>query len=1076
MRQDMQNKKQIFRKLLKAQVVGVAALQLMTLGSYKAYAADTEWQFNYTGHEETWTVPEDGLYYFEVAGASGGGARDTSIALPSSANYTMYKWNVDHTAKAYYGARVSYDAGGQGALATAQMRLEKGTVLYINVGQQGTMKQSNGSGGEATYNGGGAAGGAGAGAGGGASSIQKQSGTVDNRQAMNDALVVAGGGGAYWSTPLAYKQALEYPDPGNINNAMYVFAASSRYEVYYKGAQLTADCWRAQTGTGSTGSYYDAMWPGTKSENAGAVRAQISGSDIGAHFRMEDCYSGGGGGGYYGGTDGAIVEEPGQLPGLSYFAVDKLKDGYESADQVLGTNVNGSVQRAGSGNGYITIRKQTDTEQTLTVNLTGYAQANGKHEIVLYGKKGDTVTLPQITWQTGYSLKGYSFDGTASGTLNGDFSGTTTYTFGWYDDNIKLSSNSVGMTIQTDKHYNNGQIDYVSATIKLFPNGNEKYFKVYAKKQNETDYKELIDGTGIGDDTAKRWNYGCSGGIQQFTAPYSGTFKFAMAGAGGGKWWWESDGYHQLDYDGTGGQGVIYKDLQKGDTLYLAVGQLGLDAQNSPRWQWNGGGRGGMYQNWSGGRYGAGGGGATAIYTSLVGDGQLQNYKNQTDKIIAVVGGGAGSSSGESIPSGDRTGQRAPDLPDRNGGSGAWEIQANGCGDRYTKQYRTEWGNNNPWFQASIAQGQFGQGATSDTQKNIDVDQRDDLRRWGGAEPNPGGGGGYTGGWAVNSNGPGSDSNAGAGSQYINTNLINRVGSSGDGRGGNSSDGYVHVACTNTYTDTSELTAKFYDVDAPDTPDSLNHEKQSSGTSVISWRTTLDNGTSYDILAKRFNNSDCSDQHFVDQKQSTAYIETGVVKYIYRIDDNSTTQVNNSNKTGEVTATEVDNIQNSNDGKWFHVAAVDGAGNIGGTAHIKIPSEFIIHYDKNAVTATGTMADQKIQSGTTVTILENKFNRTKYKFINWTTKSNGTGDVYVPGDKLSYYDAVVTKNYGQEITLYAQWQPIYTLYVKPNGGLWQGSDQIKTFDMLHGDILQIIDATRLGYNFKGWSINSDGES
>lgn len=53
------------------------------------------------------------------------------------------------------------------------------------------------------------------------------------------------------------------------------------------------------------------MWPGTRVENAGAVRAQISGSDIGAHFRMEDCYSGGGGGGYYGGTDGAIAEEVG---------------------------------------------------------------------------------------------------------------------------------------------------------------------------------------------------------------------------------------------------------------------------------------------------------------------------------------------------------------------------------------------------------------------------------------------------------------------------------------------------------------------------------------------------------------------------------------------------------------------------------------------------------------------------------------------------------------------------------------------------------------------------------------------
>lgn len=91
MRQDMQSKKQIFGKLLKAQVVGAVALWLLTLGSYNAYAAGTEWRFGYTGHEETWTVPEDGLYYFEVAGASGGGARDTGIPTPQAANYKMYR-------------------------------------------------------------------------------------------------------------------------------------------------------------------------------------------------------------------------------------------------------------------------------------------------------------------------------------------------------------------------------------------------------------------------------------------------------------------------------------------------------------------------------------------------------------------------------------------------------------------------------------------------------------------------------------------------------------------------------------------------------------------------------------------------------------------------------------------------------------------------------------------------------------------------------------------------------------------------------------------------------------------------
>ena len=68
-------------------------------------------------------------------------------------------------------AKVVYWSGGHGALMTGTYRLEAGTKLYITVGQQGTVMQADGSGGTATYNGGGAAGGSGAGSGGGATSV-----------------------------------------------------------------------------------------------------------------------------------------------------------------------------------------------------------------------------------------------------------------------------------------------------------------------------------------------------------------------------------------------------------------------------------------------------------------------------------------------------------------------------------------------------------------------------------------------------------------------------------------------------------------------------------------------------------------------------------------------------------------------------------------------------------------------------------------------------------------------------------------------------------------------------------------
>ena len=56
------------------------------------YAEDV-WNFSYTGGEQVWTVPEDGTYEITVAGASGGGARDSDSGIDaSSANFVMRRW------------------------------------------------------------------------------------------------------------------------------------------------------------------------------------------------------------------------------------------------------------------------------------------------------------------------------------------------------------------------------------------------------------------------------------------------------------------------------------------------------------------------------------------------------------------------------------------------------------------------------------------------------------------------------------------------------------------------------------------------------------------------------------------------------------------------------------------------------------------------------------------------------------------------------------------------------------------------------------------------------------------------
>jgi hypothetical protein len=55
---------------------------------------------------------------------------------------------------------------------------------------------------------------------------------------------------------------------------------------------------------------------------------------------------------------------------------------------------------------------------------------------------------------------------------------------------------------------------------------------------------------------------------------------------------------------------------------------------------WNGGGNG---RTWVDNKIQSGGGGATSIQNSLIGDGQLKNYSNNKNNVIIVAGGGGGT-------------------------------------------------------------------------------------------------------------------------------------------------------------------------------------------------------------------------------------------------------------------------------------------------------------------------------------------------------------------------------------------------------------------------------------------------
>lgn len=114
--------------------------------------------FEYTGAQQTWTVPGPGTYTIETWGGQGKNNQEGNVA------------------------------GGLGGYSKATVPMTTGDILYIYAGQGG------GSGTAASFNGGGAGGtsscvNAQGGAGGGASDVRK------NGNALTDRVIVAGGGG-----------------------------------------------------------------------------------------------------------------------------------------------------------------------------------------------------------------------------------------------------------------------------------------------------------------------------------------------------------------------------------------------------------------------------------------------------------------------------------------------------------------------------------------------------------------------------------------------------------------------------------------------------------------------------------------------------------------------------------------------------------------------------------------------------------------------------------------------------------------------------------------------------------------
>lgn len=136
-----------------------SSIKMITDKTDKCYVYfDKSKTFTYTGAEQTFTVPEDGIYKIELWGASGG-------------DISQYK-------------------GGKGAYTKGEIYLSKGENIYIYVGELGKIEKNY-----EIYNGGGNVTLMYGGTGGGATDVRLDNGNWDEFDSLKSRIMVAAGGG-----------------------------------------------------------------------------------------------------------------------------------------------------------------------------------------------------------------------------------------------------------------------------------------------------------------------------------------------------------------------------------------------------------------------------------------------------------------------------------------------------------------------------------------------------------------------------------------------------------------------------------------------------------------------------------------------------------------------------------------------------------------------------------------------------------------------------------------------------------------------------------------------------------------
>ena len=238
-------------------------------------AIGTEYEFDYTGSEQTFQVSCSGTYTLETWGAQGG-----------SSSYNA-----------------NSNIGGYGGYTKADINLATGERLYISVGgkgqsiiytpSEGTVSVDDGTG----YNGGGYANyynnNSSHGGGGGATHIATKPGLLNSLNNFKDKVIIVAGGGGGASTHASY---MSYSgDGGSAGGYNGLDGITSNTTCYNYGTGGT------QTGGGS---YKSCSSDGKTYQNNALSAATFGKGQNYQSYSVNAEAFGGGGGGYYGGGAG----------------------------------------------------------------------------------------------------------------------------------------------------------------------------------------------------------------------------------------------------------------------------------------------------------------------------------------------------------------------------------------------------------------------------------------------------------------------------------------------------------------------------------------------------------------------------------------------------------------------------------------------------------------------------------------------------------------------------------------------------------------------------------------------------